>query len=216
MPTGGRPGQRLGGGAYLGLQNRARREGRSTAELLTLYGLERFLWRLSRSRYAESLVLKGGLLLAALGARRTTADANLLAQGATNSESQLVKAVIEICALDDGVTGGLDGVRFDTASVRVQPIREGGVYANVRLRLAAHVASARPILSVDVNAGDPVVPAPRLAPYGQLLQDGEPFQLLSYPVEAVLAEKLCTAIEAGRRQHACEGLRRCLAPHRRP
>ncbi|WP_408629871.1 nucleotidyl transferase AbiEii/AbiGii toxin family protein [Amycolatopsis aidingensis] len=38
------------------------------------YVLERFLYRLSRSPYADHFTLKGGLLLATLDARRPTRD----------------------------------------------------------------------------------------------------------------------------------------------
>jgi len=48
----------------------ARREGRSTDELMVLYVLERFLYRVSLS-YRDKLVLKGGLLLAILDANST-------------------------------------------------------------------------------------------------------------------------------------------------
>jgi len=74
-PTHGTP----SGAAYLDLRNRARREGRGTQELLTLYVVERWLARLSASPYAERFVLKGGMLLAAFDARRPTADADALA-----------------------------------------------------------------------------------------------------------------------------------------
>ena len=43
--------------------NRARRENRTTQELLTLYVLERWLARLAVSPHADTFVLKGGLLL---------------------------------------------------------------------------------------------------------------------------------------------------------
>ncbi|HUX70803.1 MAG TPA: nucleotidyl transferase AbiEii/AbiGii toxin family protein, partial [Cellulomonadaceae bacterium] len=52
------------GRAYPDLQNRARREGRGTQELLTLYVVERWLARLADSRYAQDFILKGGMLLA--------------------------------------------------------------------------------------------------------------------------------------------------------
>lgn len=57
------------GRAYLDLQTQARRQQRPTQELLTLYALERWLARLEASAYAGDFVLKGGMLLAALGAR---------------------------------------------------------------------------------------------------------------------------------------------------
>ena len=52
------------GRAYLDLQNQARRDMRPTDELLALYALEGFLAWLAASPAAESLVLKGGVLLA--------------------------------------------------------------------------------------------------------------------------------------------------------
>jgi hypothetical protein len=68
------------GRAYLDLQNRARRDGRGTQELLTLYVVERWLARLAASRYAEDFVLKGGML----GQRRPTVDADTLACNLAN------------------------------------------------------------------------------------------------------------------------------------
>ena len=84
------------GRAYLDLQNRARREGQPTEHLFVLYVLERFLWRLSLSRYADSFVLKGGLLLAAFNARRTTADVDLLARRVSNDPAEAVARIVEI------------------------------------------------------------------------------------------------------------------------
>jgi hypothetical protein len=67
--------------AYRALQGRAREERRGTQELLIFYAHEGFLRRLSMSRHRENLVLKGGMLLAVLGARRPTRDADLSVQG---------------------------------------------------------------------------------------------------------------------------------------
>lgn len=69
-----------GRGAYLDLQNQARRQKRGTQELLTMYIVERCLSRMSRSAYAEDFVLKGGMLLASFGTRRPTVDADALAR----------------------------------------------------------------------------------------------------------------------------------------
>ena len=72
------------GRAYLDLLARARREGRPADELLTLYVLERFLYRLSVSAHRDRLVLKGGMLLSAFGRRRPTRDIDLLAKATSN------------------------------------------------------------------------------------------------------------------------------------
>lgn len=94
------------GRAYLDLQNRARRDGRGTQEYLTGYVVERWLSRLSRSPYAEDFVLKGGVLLAAYGQRRPTADADALARNLANDAETVAARVAEIASIqdpDDGV-----------------------------------------------------------------------------------------------------------------
>ena len=94
------------GHAYLDLQNRARREKLTTQELLTMYVVERWLARLARSPYAQDFVLKGGMLLAAFGHRRPTADADTLARNMAADEETAAGRVAEIARIpdpDDGV-----------------------------------------------------------------------------------------------------------------
>ncbi|MFD0203953.1 MULTISPECIES: nucleotidyl transferase AbiEii/AbiGii toxin family protein [Saccharothrix] len=103
-----------GGRAYLDLQNRARRERRPTEELLVLYVLERWLARLAESPHTAKFVLKGGMLLAALGARRPTSDADFLARHLANDERTVVDLVVEVAGRvpdpDDGVEYLVDTV----------------------------------------------------------------------------------------------------------
>lgn len=178
------------GRVYLDLRRRARAEGRGTDELLMLYVLERFLYRLSVSPHRDRLVLKGGMLLAAFQERRPTRDVDLLGLSITNdveSVAALVAGIAKI-AVDDGVT-------FRTDEATAQPIRERDVYAAVRVAIPATVATAELALKVDVNVGDPVTPAPVEISYPALL--GEPFAMVGYPLETVLAEKLVTMIARG-------------------
>lgn len=69
----------VAGSRYLDLQRKARQTGRPTDELIQLYALECFLDRLTRSAFAQKFVLKGGVLLAALDARRPTRDIDFAA-----------------------------------------------------------------------------------------------------------------------------------------
>lgn len=73
------------GQRYLDLQKLARTTGRRTDELFQLYALEGFLERLLKSRLAENLILKGGVLLAAFDTRRPTRDIDFLAQNLVKS-----------------------------------------------------------------------------------------------------------------------------------
>lgn len=57
---------------YRQLQRLAREQGRATDELMTLYGLERVLDRLTRTDFRDDFSLEGGVLLAAFRLRRPT------------------------------------------------------------------------------------------------------------------------------------------------
>lgn len=179
-----------GGRAYLDLRAKARREGRPTDELLVLYVLERFLYRLSISAYRGQLVLKGGMLLAALDERRPTADVDLLAQGIANDVDSISRVVLEVLGLDVD-----DGVTFEPAELRAQVIRDADPYTGVRITVPARIDRARLPLRIDVNVGDPVTPDPVVVSYPSLL--GEPFELIGYPLETVLAEKIVTMVDRG-------------------
>ena len=179
-----------GGRAYLALRARARSDGRPTDELLVLYVLERFLYRVSVSDHRERLVLKGGMLLAAFEDRRPTADVDLLARSIANEVETISDVVRQILALplDDGVT-------FDAGSLRAEVIRDAELYSGVRIVVPASIDRARHPLRIDINVGDPVTPAPVEVEYPALLE--EPFALLGYPLATVLAEKIVTMIDRG-------------------
>jgi hypothetical protein len=181
------------GRAYLDLQNRARREGRGTQELLTIYIVERWLARLSRSPYANDFILKGGMLLAAFGSRRPTVDADALARNMNADQETVKQRVIEIAAMDD-VDGG---VEYLTSTTTTSAIRDDALYAGVRVTMTAQLSTARIKLRLDINFGDPVTPGPQQIDLPPLRPGQEAIRILGYPIETVLAEKLATAIGLG-------------------
>lgn len=178
------------GRTYLDLLARARRESRPAGELLTLYVLERFLYRLSVSAYRDRLVLKGGMLLSAFGQRRPTRDIDLLGKAISIDPAAVAALIREITAVDTD-----DGVLYETGQITTRMIREQDLYAAVRVAVPARVDRARHPLRIDINVGDPVTPAPTMVSYPALL--GEPFPVLAYPIETVLAEKLVTMVARG-------------------
>jgi len=156
------------GRAYLDLQNRARREHRPTQTLLVMYVLERFLARLAAGPHADRFVLKGGMLLATWGARRATTDADLLAQGVTMTQDEVLTRVLDIAST---APPDEDGVTFDTDTATARTIRDDSLYGGVRVTMHAHVAAARVKLQLDISTGDPVVPAPQRIDYPSLRPD---------------------------------------------
>jgi hypothetical protein len=156
------------------------------------YVLERFLYRLAKSPDGgKHFVLKGGLLLAQFGARRTTRDIDVLGRAFIGDDREITRRITAIAtiAVDDGVT-------FDAANLKTVPIRDDGRYHGLRLVMPAAIARARLKLQLDVSVGDPVTPEPQFIEYQQLLTT-ESFRILGYPLATVLAEKLSTAIELG-------------------
>lgn len=184
------------GRAYLDLQNRARQEGRGTQELLVMYVIERWLARLARSPYIDDFVLKGGMLLASYGSRRTTVDADALARHLPATQEAVARRIAEVAAIPNDPDHD-DGVEFLTGTTTTTPIRDDAPYSGIRVVMEARIATAQVKLRLDISFGDPVVPAPRLVTLPSLRTDTAPVMILGYPLESVLAEKLATAIELG-------------------
>ena len=180
----------VAGARYLDLQRKARQTGRPTDELIQLYALECFLDRLTRSAFAGNLVLKGGVLLAALDARRPTRDIDLAASALRNTEAEILAVVREIAGVSLE-----DGVEFNPEQATAEVIREERDYSGVRVTLGGTLSRATVRLHVDVNVGDPIWPEPQHVSLPRLL-DGV-LQVRGYPLEMVLAEKVATAIARG-------------------
>ena len=175
------------------LLNRARSDHRPFNELLQYYAMERFLYRLSKSQYADSFILKGGLLLRAWRSPeiRPTMDIDML--GITsNEESNIIAQIQEIIALDVEP----DGLDFDPDSVRAERIIENADYEGVRILLNGSLGSARVSLQIDIGFGDLVFPSPEKINLPAIL-DFSPTRLLCYSRESVIAEKFEIMVKLG-------------------
>lgn len=180
----------VAGRAYLDLQNLARRTGRATAELHQYYLLECFLDRLTRSTYSGQFVLKGGVLLAAFNSRRPTRDVDLCGTQIAADPLAIRQVITQVAAIDVD-----DGVIFDTRAARAAVIRDQDQYPGVRVAMTAALASAQMAFHVDVNIGDPIVPAPKIVELPRLL--GGAVRIAGYPLVMVHAEKIVTSVERG-------------------
>jgi predicted nucleotidyltransferase component of viral defense system len=180
----------LAGKRYLDLQRLAKRSGRATDELIQLYALECFLDRLAHSEFADYFILKGGVLLAALDARRPTRDVDLAARALENSAETILAVVKKIA--DTPID---DGVKFESGRATAEVIREDADYSGIRVTLSGVLSRAVVRLHVDVNIGDPIWPEPQQISLPRLLRGV--LAVRGYPLEMVLAEKLVTALQRG-------------------
>ncbi len=175
------------------LLNLAKKRGVEFNRLLTWYGIERLLYRLSRTNHERRFVLKGAMLfhLWRDEPHRPTRDVDLLGSGAPD-EAALAEIFAETCAanVED------DGLDFAADSVRTEPIREGNSYVGVRIKLMGRIGMARIPLQIDVGFGDAVVPAPQTVELPALLGHAPP-RLSVYRRETVVAEKLHAIVDLG-------------------
>jgi len=160
--------------------------------VLTRYGLERFLYRLSISPHRDGFVLKGALLLQLWTAEiyRPTHDLDLL--GRALSDINLRKVFTEVCSqnVED------DGLTFLPGTIRVERIRDEEAYEGVRVRVEARLGDARIPLQIDVGLGDTIVPASEELEYSTLLEFPAP-KLHAYSKESVIAEKFEAMVKLG-------------------
>jgi hypothetical protein len=169
------------------IQALARRDyGANTNALLVVYAVEGFLRRLAASKYTDKLTLKGGMLMAAVSARRMTKDADLSAVGFGNDRAVVAAVVGEILATELDLD---DGLAFDPDSIRTEVMREDAEHQGVRVKLIAGLVTARITTTLDFSFGDPhrstVIELPELLGRGTI-------RLACYPPEMSLAEKVAT------------------------
>jgi predicted nucleotidyltransferase component of viral defense system len=160
--------------------------------VLTRYGLERFLYRLSTSPHRDAFVLKGALLLQLWTAEtyRPTRDLDLLGRGP--SDINFRKVFTEVCSQDVED----DGLTFLPDTIRVERIRDEETYEGVRVRVEARLGRVRIPLQIDIGLGDTIVPASEELVYPTLLEFPAP-KLHVYSKESVVAEKFEAMVKLG-------------------
>lgn len=161
--------------------------------VLTRYGVERLLYRLSRTAGGERFVLKGAVLFYIWeGApHRPTRDVDFSASGEPSTEN-IASAFRAIC--DAEVEP--DGLTFLVDSVTSVEIRDRQEYGGVRVTLTALLGTARIPIQIDVGFGDVITPGPRREFIPTLLDFPAP-RILAYPPETVIAEKFQAMVSLG-------------------
>jgi len=175
------------------LQNKAKEANRSYAEVLQYYGMERFLYRFSKSKYADKFILKGALLFTAwnIPERRTTLDIDFLAR--FDNEVTAVETVIkDICHVEVNS----DGLIFDSKTVEGRKIKEDADYGGVRIKFIGFLDRTRIHMQIDIGFGDIVYPKTKIIDYPVILDLPKP-NLNGYPQESVISEKFEAMIKLG-------------------
>ena len=188
-----RPLQNISASVEQRLKNITLKSGEDHQYLLMRYGLERFMYRLSRSGYAEQFVVKGAMLLKLWTGEqyRPTKDLDLLATPEKSLEelSQVFHDVSRLTVEDDGLV-------FLSETIQAQQIREDNVYGGIRVTLQARLGKVRIPLQIDIGFGDAVTPEAQSEEFPTLLDFPAPV-LLTYPRETSIAEKFEAIVDLG-------------------
>lgn len=175
------------------LQNKAKERNSPFAEVLQFYGMERFLYRFSRSKYADEFILKGALMFAIwdIPERRTTLDIDFLSRH-DNQIVSIEKVIKEVCE----IKVPSDGLVFDPKTVAGQKIKEDADYEGIRVKFLGFLERSRIPMQIDMGFGDIVYPKARMVAYPAILDFPKP-HLKGYPVESVVSEKFEAMVKLG-------------------
>lgn len=168
------------------LKNKAKESGRSYQLCLQLFCQEEFLRRLEKSKYAENLVLKGGLFLYTLTDfdSRVTMDVDFLLRRIPNTPEKLRAVLEEIIS----TPSENDFVTFEVRDVA--PIAVAKKYAGIGASLVAHIKNTRTPFSIDFGVGDVIVPKQEKRTLPTQLEGFAAPTVNTYSLETTIAEKL--------------------------
>ena len=176
------------------LMNRGKATGKTMQELLVAYGLERTIYRLSVSPYAENFTLKGGIFLYALfdgDYARATVDIDLLAQRIGNDTEKMKQVFTEIFSIETE-----DPLRFDFDSLDVHTITEFKDYHGVNASIMAYLDRTRIAISIDIGFGDVIYPERVKMEFPVVLSDESP-RIYAYSLASCVAEKFEAIVSLG-------------------
>ena len=172
---------------------KARGTGRPFGELLQYFAMERFLYRLSKSRYTDHFVLKGALMLNVWQAplTRPTMDIDLLGR-IENSIENITEVTREICQQEVEP----DGIVFDVTNIDAEHIAEDADYEGIRIRFRGSLDTARIVMQLDIGFGDTVFPSSEPVNYPTILDLPAP-RIRGYSKESTIAEKFEAMVKLG-------------------
>ena len=158
-------------------------------EVLQMFFFERFLERLSKSKYKFNFVIKGGLLISSMIGidNRTTMDMDTTIKGVPLQEEVIRNIVSEIINIKVD-----DGIEFEITDI--SHIREEDEYENFRVHLIANFEKIKNDMKIDITTGDAITPKEIEYLYPCLFQE-ESLRILAYPLETILAEKYESVIK---------------------
>lgn len=173
------------------VRNKSNGDNAKATTLIRNFVMERFLERISLSKYRDKLILKGGMLIASMVGldNRSTMDMDTTIRNYNLSTQDAIKMIEDIIAITLD-----DGIRFVVQ--KVDSIMDDAEYSGIRFKLDAMLDTMKTPLKIDISTGDVITPKEVDYEY-KLMFEERSIPILAYNLETVLAEKMETVISRG-------------------
>ena len=168
------------------IRNISKKTGVNPNSLLQMCLFEGILEKLSKSKYSENFILKGGLLISSLIGvdMRSTMDMDTTLKGIPLNEESISNILNEILAIEIDAD-------IEYKLIKLSPIRQEDVYEDFCASISCIFGKINANLNIDITTGDVITPKEINYSYSKILEEGT-IPIMTYTIETILAEKFET------------------------
>ena len=173
------------------VRNKANGDSDKSLVIIRKFVMERFLERLSVSKYKNMFIIKGGMLVSSIVGieNRATMDIDTTIRGFDLNEETIKRIITEITDIPID-----DGLSFKIA--KVSNIMDDFDYPGIRVSMVAFLDTMKIPFKLDVSTNDVITPKEIEYDYPLTFEERS-ISVLSYNLETIFAEKLETIIRRG-------------------
>ena len=168
------------------IRNISKKTGVNANSLLQMCLFEGILEKISKSKYKNHIILKGGLLISSLiGVEmRSTLDMDTTIRGLPMNEENISKILHEILeiTIDADIVYRL---------IKLERIRKEDLYEDFCATITCRYGKINANLNIDITTGDIITPKEIQYSYEKILEEGS-ISILTYTIETIIAEKFET------------------------
>ena len=168
------------------IRNISKKTGVNPNSLLQMCLFEGILEKLSKSKYSENFILKGGLLISSLIGvdMRSTMDMDTTVRGIPLNEDSISNILNEILAIEIDAD-------IEYKLIKLSPIRQEDVYEDFCANISCVFGKINATLNIDITTGDVITPREMNYSYSKIIEEGT-IPIMTYTIETILAEKFET------------------------
>ena len=168
------------------IRNISKKTGVNPNSLLQMCLFEGILEKLSKSKYSENFILKGGLLISSLIGvdMRSTMDMDTMVRGIPLNEDSISNILNEILAIEIDAD-------IEYKLIKLSPIRQEDVYEDFCASISCVFGKINATLNIDITTGDVITPREMNYSYSKIIEEGT-IPIMTYTIETILAEKFET------------------------